>query len=192
MTLQALEPQDAELIVALAADYYPEEMQLDVDDIAQSLATAEEEGGNFSSGLLENGHLRGYLLAWLEESRVQGLRESVILIDDVAITTGSIGDLQRLFRNLITQIEDSGLSHLAIEGSLLPDTRDTFMGQRRFFSGLGYELVASQDYWEEELGVEMTWVRYERPVEVEASVTAECWDGSEFAPEDEEFDEFPE
>jgi hypothetical protein len=192
MILHPLEAQDAESIAALAADFYPEEMHLEAEEIAQSLRAADEEGGNFSAGLLHQGHLCGYMLAWLEESRLEGVRESVILIDDVAVATGSLADLQRLFRNLISQIEESGLSHLAIEGSLLPDTRDTFLGQRRFFSSLGYELVASQDYWEDDLGVELTWVRYERPVEVEAAASSECWDGSEFGPDDEEFDEFPE
>ena len=192
MTLQALDPQDAERIAALAADYYSDELLLEVEEIAESLATAEEEGGNFSLGLFDNGRLQGYLLAWLEVSRVEGLQESVVFIDDVAIATGRLEDLQRLFRTLVSHIEESGLSHLAIEASMLPETRETFSGQRRFFSGLGYELVASQEYWEDQLGVELTWVRYERPVEVEALVVSESWDGSEFEPDDEEFEEFPE
>lgn len=57
------------------------------------------------------------------------------------------------------------------------------MNQERFLASLGYGLVASQDYWEEEVGAELTWVRYERPVEaeVEATVSAdEVWDGAEF------------
>lgn len=193
MILQALEPQDAESIAALARHYYPEEMALDPGEIADSLTAAEEEGGNFSLGLVDHGQLRGYMLAWLEESRVEGVRESVVLIDDLTVGTGSVADLQKLLRSLVGNLEDSGLSHLAIEGTLLPETRDTFLGQQRFFASLGYELVASQEYFEDEIGVELTWVRYERPVEVEASAAAESWDGSEFAPEaeDEELEEFP-
>lgn len=199
MILQALEPQDAEEIAALARHHYPEEMALEASEIADSLSAAEEEGGNFSLGLLDHGQLRAYMLAWLEESRVEGLRESVVLIDDLTVATGALSDLQKLFRSLVGNLEDSGLSHLAIEGTVLPETRDTLLGQQRFFSSLGYELVASRDYFEEEIGVELTWVRYERPVEVEASAASEGWDGSEFEPEeeelevveDEELEEFP-
>ncbi|MFN8610596.1 MAG: hypothetical protein U0931_23855 [Vulcanimicrobiota bacterium] len=193
MIVQALEPQDAELIAELAADYYPEEMQFEASEIAEALASAVDEGGNFSLGLVERGQLMAYMLAWLEESRLEGLRESVVLIDDLALATGQVADLRLLISHLVRQLQDAGLSHLAIEGSLLPDTRDIFEGQQRFFSSLGYELVASQEYWEDELGAELIWVRYERPAEVEAEAsTGEGWDGSEFASQTEEFEELPE
>jgi hypothetical protein len=45
---------------------------------------------------------------------------------------------------------------------------------------LGYELVATHDYFDEDLDMELTWVRYERPVEVEAVVS----DDVEFSTED--------
>ncbi|MBS2040889.1 hypothetical protein JST97_38230 [bacterium] len=193
MILQALEPQDAEQIAELAADYYPEEMQVEVQEIADALATAVQEGGNFSAGLLERGQLMAYMLAWLEESRLDGLRESVVLIDDLALATGQVSDLRLLISHLVRQLHDAGLSHLAIEGSLLPDTSAIFLGQERFFASLGYEMVASQEYWEEELGAELIWVRYERPGEAEAEASAiEGWDGSDFAAQAEEFEEFPE
>lgn len=183
MNLQALEPQDAEQIAELAADFYPEEMLYEATEIAAALASAVREGGNFSVGLLERGNLVAYMLAWLEESRVEGLRESVVLIDDLALATGEIEDLRLMLSHLVRQLEGAGLTHLAIEGSLLPDTRELFLNQARFFASLGYELVASHDYWEEELGAELTWVRYERPLEAEVEAEAsasEVWDGAEF------------
>lgn len=190
--LQSLEPQDAESIAALAATLYPEELQLEVHEIAEALEAAEEEGGNFSVGLVENGHLKGYMLAWLEESRLEGLQESVLLIDDLALPEGSTADLQKLLRNLVSQLEESQLAHLAIEGTAPSSFAETLRSLERFIHKLGYELVASEDYFEDELGMELTWVRYERPAEVEASVAGESWDGSEFVPEDEELEEFPE
>ena len=194
MILQALEPQDAEQIAELAADYYPEEMQFEADEIADALSSAVQEGGNFSVGLMERGKMMAYMLAWLEESRVEGNRESVVLIDDLALATGQVSDLRLLISHLVRQLQDAGLSHLAIEGSLLPDTSSVFLGQERYFASLGYEMVASQEYWEDELGAELIWVRYERPVEAEAEVSdSEGWVGSAFASEeDEEFEEFPE
>lgn len=183
MILQPLEPHDAEQIAELAADFYPEELLCEASEIAHSLTLAVREGGNFSVGLVQRGQLIAYMLAWLEESRVEGMRESVVLIDDLALATGQIEDLRLLLSHLAQQLQGAGLTHLAIEGSLLPDTRELFLDQERFFASLGYELVASQDYWEEEVGAELTWVRYERPVEaeVEATVSAdEVWDGAEF------------
>lgn len=183
MILQPLEPQDAEQIAEVAADFYPEEMLCDPGEIAGALEAAVREGANFSVGLVERGHLLAYMLVWLEESRVEGLRESVVLIDDLALATGQPEDLRLLLSHLAQQLQQAGLTHLAIEGSLLPDTREIFSNQARFIESLGYELVASQDYWEEEVGAELTWVRYERPVEaeVEARVSAaEVWDGAEF------------
>jgi hypothetical protein len=194
MILQALEPQDAEQIAELAADYYPEEMQFEADEIADALASAVQEGANFSVGLMQRGQLKAYMLAWLEESRVEGNRESVVLIDDLALATGQVADLRLLISHLVRQLQDAGLSHLAIEGSLMPDTSSIFMGQERYFASLGYELVASQEYWEDEFGTELIWVRYQRPVEAEAQASqSEGWVGSAFAAEDdEEFEEFPE
>ncbi len=181
MNLQLLEPHDAEQIAELAADFYPEEMLYDAAEIAAALTSATREGGNFSVGLLARGNLKAYMLAWLEESRVEGLRESVVLIDDLALATGEIEDLRLMLSHLVRQLQGAGLAHLAIEGSLLPDTREFFLDQTDFFASLGYEMVASQDYWEDDFGAELTWVRYERPLEVEAELSAsEVWDGVEF------------
>lgn len=192
MILQALEPRDAEQIADLAADYYPEEMLFDAAEVAHALSCAVREGSNYSVGLLEQGKLVAYMLAWQEESRIEGRRESVVLIDDLALATGEIEDLRLLFAHLVQQLEGRGLTHLAIEGSLLADTRELFRKQGRFFASLGYEMVASQDYWEDGLGAELTWVRYERPLEAEALAVSEAWDGSEFPSRDEEFEVFPE
>ncbi|MCW5871433.1 MAG: hypothetical protein KIS61_29530, partial [Candidatus Eremiobacteraeota bacterium] len=129
MNLQSLEPQDAEQIAELAADFYPEEMLYEAAEIAAALTSAVREGGNFSVGLLERGNLMAYMLAWLEESRVEGLRESVVLIDDLALATGEIEDLRLMLSHLVGQLQRAGLTHLAIEGSLLPDTRELFLNQ---------------------------------------------------------------
>jgi len=192
MILQALEPHHAEQIADLAADYYPQELLVEAEEIAHALTCAVREGSNYSVGLLEKGKLLAYMLAWQEESRIEGRRESVVLIDDLALATGEIEDLRLLFAHLVKQLQSSGLTHLAIEGSLLAETRELFLKQGRFFASLGYEMVASQDYWEEDLGAELTWVRYERPLEAEAQAASEAWDGSEFPSMDEEFEVFPE
>ena len=137
MIIQPLEPQDAEQIAEVAAAYYPEEMLCEAREIAGSLEAAVREGGNFSVGLVERGKLLAYMLAWLEESRLEGLRESVVLIDDLALATGELEDLRLLLAHLARQLQDAGLTHLAIEGSLLPDTREIFWGQARFLASLG-------------------------------------------------------
>lgn len=180
MTFQALEPHDAEQIVEFSQLFYPDELMLEVEDIAEALEVAEAEGGNFSVALVEQGEMCGYMLAWIEESRAEGLKESVLLVDDVVLEQGYLSRLPQVFKHLVEQMEESGLGHLAIEGVLLPNTRALFLGQAKAFRNLGYELVASQEYYEEELDLELTWVRYERPAEVLATASSEVWEGSGF------------
>ena len=181
MIFQALEPSDAEQIVEFSQQFYPDEMLLEVEEVAEALQVAESEGGNFSVALVDQGEMCGYMLAWLEESRADGLKESVLLVDDVVLEQSALSRLPQLFRHLVGQMEESGLGHLAIEGVLLPNARSLFSGQAKAFRSLGYEMVASHDYYEEELDLELTWVRYERPAEVLATAGSEVWEGSEFS-----------
>jgi len=180
MNVQLVEAVDADQVYRLACEYYADDLHLTIDELVQSLRAADAEFGNFSVALVDHGEMQAYLLAWLEESRVEGNRESVVLVDDVVAEPDL---LSRLFRAMVDQLEDQGFAHLAIEGTILPATRSLFGAQKRLFRTLGYELVASHDYFDEDLEIELTWVRYERPVEVEASVN----DDVEFSSDDSEF-----
>jgi hypothetical protein len=162
MHFQALEPADAEQIAELACELYADELFVHPDDIAASLLSAQAEGSNFSLGVLNNGILLGYLLAWLEESRVEGNREEVVLVEDVALSEEARPQLAGLFKAFVELLEEAECAHLPIEAALVAGTRPLFMAQKPVFARLGYDLVASHDYWEEELEQTLTWVRFER------------------------------
>lgn len=178
MSVQLLEAVDAEEIYQLASEYFPEELHLDLEDLARSLRAADAELGNFSVGLLHQGRLQAYMLAWLEDSRVEGNRESVVLVDEVLLHHPD--QLPTLFRTMVNQLDESDLGHLAIEGTLLPEQRALFESHQRTFRSLGYERVASHLYFDEQLEVELLWVRYQRPEAMEVELQDEAWEGSNF------------
>jgi hypothetical protein len=167
MYLQSLESMDAELIVELAGRLHPPELHLEAEDIAEALDAAADEESNFSMGFVDGSRLHGYMLAWLEESRVEGLRESVLLIEDVVVDDTARPQVGKLFRVLVQNLEESGLTDIAIEATLLASMQPAFASHTRLFSSLGYELAASSTYEDDELGQEMIWVRYERPQQEE-------------------------
>ena len=160
MSLFRITPEDAESVAALAEQIYPEEMALSAEEIGEALQAAEDEGGNLSLGLSQGHRLRAYLLAWLEESRVEGLKESVVLVDDIGLSEDSL--FPDLLRGLAEVLEESELSHLAIEGAMPGRMRQLFGEQRKLLERLGYQEVNSQKYVEEEWELELTWVRFER------------------------------
>lgn len=167
MYLQSLESMDAELIAELASRLHPPELHLEPEEIAEALDAAAEEQSNFSMGFVDGSRLHGYMLAWLEESRVEGNRESVLLIEDLAVDDTVRSQVSKLFRILVQNLEESGLHDIAIEAVVLASLQQTYANHTRLFSSLGYELAATSTYEDEDLGQEMVWVRYERPAEAE-------------------------
>jgi hypothetical protein len=160
MSLFRLTAEDAESVADLAELIYPEEMALSVEEISEALQTAEQEEGNLSLGLSQGHRLRAYLLAWLEESRVEGLKESVVLVDDIGLSEESL--FPEMLKGLAQVLEESELGHLAIEGAMPGRMRQLFGEQRKLLERLGYREVNCQTYTEDEWGLELTWVRFER------------------------------
>ena len=161
MRIVRLTPEDAERINALAERHYKSELALSKDEIEENLKTAESEEGNFSFGLEENRELVGYLLAWLEESRIEGRKESVVLVDDLVVEPHARHGTKELIRSMVCELQDREKGQLAVEAALLENVKDTFAQPRKFFESLGYELAAQIDYEDEDLQQSMTWVRYE-------------------------------
>lgn len=173
MYLQSLEAIDAESIAYLASLLHPVELHMEPEEIADALEAAAQEDANYSMGFVDGARLHGYMLAWLEESRVEGNRESVLLIDDVLVDETASPQAAKLFRILVQNLEESGLGDVAIEAVLLASMQPFLDRHVRAFSALGYEVAASTTYDDEELGQQMLWVRYERPREDEAVISEE-------------------
>lgn len=171
--LQALEAVDAEAIAELAGREHGPELQPSVDELVQAFEAAQEEQGNFSLGLLDGTRLHGYLLAWLEESRLEGPPHSVVLVEDLLVDSLARAQLSMLLRVLVQNLDEAGLGHLPIESAVVRSRQATFEQLEDFIAQLGYELVGSHQYHDAELGEEVTWVRFERPATVEARINEE-------------------
>ena len=161
MTIEALLPEHAAQIHGLARDYYQADLCPPVSELEQSLWLAEEEGRHWSLGAWEGEHLRGYLLAWLDETRAEGSQEQVVLIED--LLAGSGCHPASLLERLVLELEQAGLGHLALESTLIPNQPRLLEICRQCLEGLGYESVAEDSLETRVDSPEMTWQRYRRP-----------------------------
>lgn len=161
MTIDALLPEHAPQIHGLARDYYQLELCPALDELEHNLRLAEEEGRHWSLGAWEGEHLRGYLLAWLDETRSEDSQEEVVLIED--LLPGSGCHPASLLERLVLELEKAGLAHLALESTLIPNQPRLLELCQQCLEGLGYECVGQDSLETRAESPEMTWQRYERP-----------------------------
>lgn len=161
MTIEALLPDHAAQVHGLARDYYQADLCPPLAELEQNLWQAEEEGRHWSLGAWEGEHLRGYLLAWLDETRAEDSQEEVVLIED--LLAGSGCHPASLLERLVMELEGAGLAHLPLESTLIPNQPRLLELCRQCLEGLGYECVAQDSLETREDSPDMTWQRYERP-----------------------------
>ncbi len=159
MDIVLLETDDAEYIEALAGHHYPPTYPMSLDDIFDNLEKSDED--SFCYGVEEDGKILGYLMAWIDNTMVEGRRERVLLIDDIVLSNRARHQLFRLLNTVITELQKRGFGKLPIEGSARPSSSNTFMGHPEALDRLGYELVSKAEYYEDEFDETLTWVRYE-------------------------------
>lgn len=163
MEIVTLEPEDAELVEELANHHYPVNYPMSYDDISENLFRNDKE--SFCFGVDDNGKLVGYLMAWVDNTMVEGKREKVVLVDDIVLSHRARHQLFRLLKSMISEMQERGLGQLAIEGSARPTSSHTFMAHPEALERLGYELTSKAEYYEEEFDETLTWVRFE-PIEI--------------------------
>lgn len=162
MDIVLLEPDDAEYVETLAGYHYPPNYPMSFEDILDNLQKADEK--SFCYGVEDEGKLTGYMMAWVENTLIEGKRERVLLVDDLVLSIKARGVLFRLLQTMISQMEERGFKGLPIEGSARPSSTHTFLGHSDAFERLGYELTMKSEYYEEEFEESLTWVRFE-PIE---------------------------
>lgn len=167
MEIVILEPDDAEYIEDLANHHYPPNYPMSSDDIADNLE--KEDKSSFCFGVESEGKLLGYLMSWVENSMIEGRKERVLLVDDIVLSNRARHQLFRLLDTTIKEMQTRGFGKLPIEGSARPSSSNTFMGHPEAIERLGYELVSKAEYYEEEFGEQLTWVRFE-PIEESDSI----------------------
>ena len=170
----ALTSEHAHAIEELAREHYPESYRMTAEDVAENLAGLGQEDCNFCFGAFREGKLLGYIMAWLDNSLVEGRAEDVALVDDVVLSNAAKPHLYLLLRAMIAEIDGSGHPGLPIEGTVRPNARDTFLEHPDVIERLGYQLVGTHEYSDPTFGEELVWVRFEVP--------QESWEDSE--PED--------
>lgn len=149
-------------IESLASKVHPESLQMTEEYIAENLEGVEEEGCNFCLGVQDDKkRLVGYLMAWLDNTLVEGRIEDVVLVDDLALLPSARGHLGSLLKALLRAMDEAGCSGFPIEGTVRKELEQNFTAHPELIEGLGYQLVSSHEYTDESLEEVLVWIRFE-------------------------------
>ncbi|MCE7871613.1 hypothetical protein DYH09_14715 [bacterium CPR1] len=158
----SLSPAHAAEIESLARRLYPESYHLSEEEIAENLEGVEEEGCNFCLGIQDDDkRLVGYLLAWLDNTLIEGRIEDVVLVDDLALLPAARPHLVSLLRSLLRAMDEAGCSGSPIEGTVRKSLEQNFTAHPEVVESLGYQLVGSHEYTDESLEEVLVWIRFE-------------------------------
>jgi hypothetical protein len=155
-----LHPEHAELLVELSQEYYPAEFDLSVPEVRKNLAAAEKANCNLSYGIEVDGEFVGYLLAWVENTRLEGRREPVVLVDDICIVPGERSKLYSLFSELRVGIKEGGWGKLCLEAAVRLDVEATYVEHPRVIERLGFRLHSTAHYHSASLNEDLVWMRF--------------------------------
>lgn len=157
--LVTLGVEDAERVQELAEYHYPESFDQELEDIETNLSGNPSETLCF--GLEEDGHLVGYLMAWVRNTFIENRTEQVISIDDLVVEEGHRGSLFRLLGKLRDSAVERGLYGLPVEGFLRGDIALNITSHPKLLARLGYKFVGANVYTDQRFGEEIVFVRYE-------------------------------
>ncbi|MGE0495920.1 MAG: GNAT family N-acetyltransferase [Vulcanimicrobiota bacterium] len=165
-----LTAEHAEEVERLAQSHYPAPYQMSLEEITENLEGLQSDDGNFCFGVVEEGKLVGYFMAWLDNSLVEGRAEDVVLVDDVVLSQKARRHLFALLKAMLEAMEEAGLGGLPIEGTVRKTAEETFANHPQAIERLGYQLVASHEYDDNSLGESLVWLRFEPYAEKEAVI----------------------
>lgn len=153
--VRALEPSDAEAVVALADRVYPGAFHLTVQHVVDNLSPP-----HLCFGLFDQAGMLAYLMCWRDTTQVEEYGdESVLLLDDIVVVDGR--HLILLLKSLRRAILSAGLEGLAMEGTHRPQAEALFRDHPRVVASLGYRQAATHHYFGEREGESLCWARYE-------------------------------
>ena len=157
-----LTPQNANELESLAARIHPDAFGMTEEYISENLEGLDEEGCNFCLGIQEDDKkLVGYLMAWMDNTLVEGRIEDVVLVDDLAVLPSARGHLATLLRALLKAMDEAGCTGMPIEGTVRKELEHNFTGHPEMVEQLGYQLVGSHEYTDESLSEVLVWIRFE-------------------------------
>ena len=157
--LRRIGPHDAARLSAMEGRY-PEAMRHG-EAVLRNRFDALSRSDIAIAWLCENGEGEcvGYLVAWRGRSMLDVPRpETVVFIDDLQAADPRA--LWPLLVQLGEDIEAKALQALPIEGVCRRNAYRLFRDHDSAIRRLGYELHAHYEYWDENLGEELCWMRW--------------------------------
>ena len=140
---------------------YPGAMRQGESALQAKLALLEQSRFSFSHILLESGVVHGYIVAYPSRSMVDSPRpEFVVYVDDLQVRQGQTADLYRLIKLMVEDKEANALSHLHIEALCRRSASRVLAEHPKVIGRLGYDLLGSYEYWDDDLGEAMSWMRW--------------------------------
>ncbi|HPZ06746.1 MAG TPA: hypothetical protein PL110_01415 [Candidatus Eremiobacteraeota bacterium] len=164
MKLVKITSDIASKIAKVESLIYPPVYRLGKEGIRKNLLEMEQNNCNFSWATLDKeGNLNAYLIAYLDSSH-KNENEPVIYVDDIVITPSARKiSAYFLLKAMIEDFTSCGLVKPPIEGVSRENAHNMWVrhGKDRAIAKLGYHMVDSFSYMDEEMGSELHWVRFE-------------------------------
>lgn len=103
----------------------------------------------------------GYLLAYPQHSLLDVPNpDRIVYIDDIQVIPGFERELYHLLSLLGEDMRRLKIHHLAIEGVCRREAYRVFDRHQAVVRRLGWELAGSYEYWDQDLGEELCWMRW--------------------------------
>jgi hypothetical protein len=150
--------EDATVLAALE-ERYPEAMRQGEAGWRARLDNLARSDESLSWIIEDDEGPLGYLVAWRGRSMVDVPRpEQVIFIDDLQAVKPAV--LYPLLQALAADLDAKGWLALPIEGVCRRNAYRVFREHDASIRRLGWELHATYEYWDDELGEELCWMRW--------------------------------
>ena len=154
----------ADKIAAVEAAVYPGLYRLGEKGIRENLCEMEKNNCNFSWATVDKeGNINAYILAYLDNSHREQ-DEPVAYVDDIVITgSARKTSVYFLLKAMIDEYTGMGLPKLPIEGVSRENAHKMWSrhGHSRTIAKLGYHMTDTFAYFDEDMGCDLYWVRFE-------------------------------
>ena len=160
MKVVKLEPDDAPEVEKFANRFYPPYFRLSQYDIRYNLDRAENKNCNFCFALKDSGKILGYIMAWIDNTRVANRREDVVVIDDIVVSPEAKGHYYDLLKAVAHEMDFLGYMGYPVETVARKSAGDLLLSHGKVIARLGYEPECKSEYYDSTMRETMVWVRF--------------------------------
>lgn len=141
---------------------YPPDYRFGRERLARKLRDLDDSGCSLSWIIYDSNVSVAYIVVYPQFTRLDRKdKERVIYVDDVFVKRGYEICLFRLIQLFTKQAVELGLQAFPIEGVCRVGAYRAFAGHDTLLRKLGWELSKKSEYWDDALGEEMCWLRWE-------------------------------